>query len=187
MNREVIWQADGGVGQEHVVISDREGVIIADGFGIATREMAPTRVRYQVLCDADWAVRGVSISTEVNGGSPTLVELRSDGKGTWTNNDGSPLPHLDGCVDVDISTTPFTNTLPIRRLDLQPGQVEDIRVTYIDVSSLKVEPWDQRYTGVSDGVIRYESVGSDFRRDLEIDEDGLVVEYPGLFSRVWSR
>lgn len=186
MNREVIWQAEGGIGQEHLTVSDRDGVIVADSFGVALLEMRPVRFRYQIVCDASWVVRGVSVSTEVAHGSPMVIELRSDGAGTWTNSDGSPLPQLDGCVDVDISCTPFTNTLPIRRLDMQPGQVEEIQVTYIKVPSLAVELWRQRYTSVAEGVVRYESVNSDFQRDLDVDRDGLVRNYPGLFTRIWS-
>jgi hypothetical protein len=35
--------------------------------------------------------------------------------------------------------------------------------------------------------VRYESIGTDFRREVRIDDDGLVTAYPGLFTRVWSR
>ena len=186
MNREVIWQAEGGIGQEHLTVSDRDGVIVADGYLIAKPAERPVRVRYQVVCDSSWVVRGVGITTEVAHGSPTVIELRSDGKGHWSNSDGSPLPQLDGCIDVDISVTPFTNTIPIRRLDLQPGQSETIHVTYINIETLAVEPWEQRYTRIEPGRVRYESVTSGFSRELEVDEDGLVRNYPGIFTRVWA-
>jgi hypothetical protein len=35
-------------------------------------------------------------------------------------------------------------------------------------------------------VYRYESVGTDFRADLGVDGDGLVVDYPGLARRLWA-
>jgi uncharacterized protein len=186
MNREVIWQAEGGIGEEHLTLSDRNGVIVADSFAIAKPGEAPMRVRYQVVCDASWVTRGVSITTELAGGSPTVIELRGDGKGRWTNSDGSPLPQLDGCVDVDITTTPFTNTLPIRRLGLEPGASATIHVAWIDVETLKVTPSEQRYTVLGPGVVRFESLETGFRRDLDIDEDGLVRNYPGLFTRIWA-
>ena len=186
MNREVVWQAEGGIGQEHLSLSDREGVIVADSFAIALLDSRPVRVRYQVVCDSGWVTRGVAITTGLAGGSPTVIELRSDGNGHWTNSDGSALSHLDGCTDVDITTTPFTNTLPIRRLGLKPGQAETIHVAWIDVEALSVVPKEQRYTGVSAGVVRFEAVDSGFRRELDVDEDGLVRTYPGLFTRVWA-
>ncbi len=42
----------------------------------------------------------------------------SDGHGHWRKADGTALPQFDGCVDIDLAGTPFTNTLPIRRLGL---------------------------------------------------------------------
>jgi hypothetical protein len=96
------------------------------------------------------------------------------------------LPEFDGCLDIDISATPFTNSLPIRRLHLQPGQAEEIRVLFIDVPTLEIEHADQRYTGLADGAVRFESLGTDFVRELAIDPDGLVVTYPGLFTRVYA-
>ena len=52
----------------------------------------------------------------------------------------------DGCIDVDISAAPFTNTLPIRRLGLMKGERREIRVAYLALPALTVEPADQAYT-----------------------------------------
>jgi hypothetical protein len=47
---------------------------------------------------------------------------------------------------VDISETPFTNTLPIRRLALAPGESAGVSVAYFDGSELQPCPEPQRYT-----------------------------------------
>lgn len=184
MQREVIWQAEGGIGQEHLTLSDRQGVIVADSFAIIKPGPAPLRVRYQLVLDAGWTVRGAAITTENAHGSPTVFELRTDGKGHWSTSDTTPLPQLDGCLDIDISSTPFTNTLPIRRLDLREGVTETIHVVYINVESLNVEAREQQYTRLDEKSVRYESPG--FQRDLDVDADGLVRNYPGLFTRIWA-
>ena len=48
-------------------------------------------------------------------------------------------------------------------------------------------PAEQRYTclerGETGGRYRYES--GDFSVDLPVDADGLVVDYPGYWRRVW--
>ena len=54
----------------------------------------------------------------------------------------------------------------------------------MDVPSLEVIPDPQRYTRIDNRVYRFESLDSDFTRDIQVDADGFVVEYPGLFSRV---
>jgi hypothetical protein len=51
-------------------------------------------------------------------GEQRKLELISDGRGKWTDASGNPLPALDGAIDMDLSVSPFTNTLPIRRLRL---------------------------------------------------------------------
>jgi hypothetical protein len=186
MKREVIWQAAGGIGEEHLTLSDRNGVIVADSFAIAKPGEVPMRLRYQVVCDADWVTRGVAVTTEIAHGSPAVIEMRSDGNGHWSNSDGSALPHLDGCIDVDINVTPYTNTLPIRRLRLAEGATETITVVYINVETLSVEPREQRYTRLSADTVRYEGVPSGFTAELAVDADGLVRNYPGLWTRTWS-
>ena len=95
---------------------------------------------------------------------------------------------LDGCIDVDISATPFTNTLPIRRIHWQVGQSEVFKMVYILVPDLTVNVMRQRYTCVEKteqgATFRYENVDDDFKADITVDQDGLVVHYPGLFERV---
>jgi hypothetical protein len=74
---------------------------------------------------------------------------------------------------------------PSARLALGRGQSETIRVVYVRLPELAVSVDRQRYTCLEPGRrYRYESVDSDFARDIEVDDDGLVVTYPGLFRRV---
>ena len=120
-----------------------------------------------------------------------VLALSSDGSGRWTGPDGTHRPALDGCFDVDLPSTVFTNTLPIRRLAMVPGWSEEISVVYIAVPDLAVSVARQRYTcltwGPEGGRYRFEGVGTGFTAELTLDGDGLVVEYPRIARRVWSR
>jgi hypothetical protein len=118
-------------------------------------------------------------------GGHGMVEFASDGAGNWVDGSDAAIPQLAGALDVDISVTPFTNTLPIRRLNLQEGQCAEILAVYIQVPGLTITTDRQRYTCLESAVrYRYESVDSDFARDIDVDAHGLVVTYPGLFKRV---
>ena len=44
---------------------------------------------------------------------------------------------------------------------------------------------EQHYTGLADGHVRYTSVASGFERELALDPEGFVLDYPGLFRRDW--
>jgi hypothetical protein len=122
--------------------------------------------------------------------SQPSLHLLTDGAGHWTTSDGAPLSLLDGCMDVDLSATPFSNTLPIRRISWQRGQSALLMMAYIELPSLRLSVDQQRYTCLeplgAEGRFRFESLPSGFTADLSVDPDGLVVDYPSLFQRVWS-
>ena len=174
------WRDASGRGLEHAVFEDRgAGGVSFDSVVIGSPEDG-TAIAYSIRCDRSWRVREASVLLV---GTPEPLLLRSDGNGHWWGGEGTPLDALDGCVDIDIVATPLTNTLPIRRLRLRESQSETIRVAYIDLPSLTVRPEEQRYTRLGPRTYRFEALGSDFVRDIEVDEQGLILDYPGLFTR----
>ncbi len=85
--------------------------------------------------------------------------------------------------------TPFTNTLPIRRLGLDHDESAQIETVYISVPEFQLETATQRYTCLDalnedGGRFRYESISSGFEAELPVDSDGLVIDYPALFDRI---
>src|SRR3546814_19106602 len=96
---------------------------------------------------ADWRPRKVLLDCLGPRGGVTRL-LRATGRGQWKDDDGEILRELDGCHDVDISATPFTNTPAIRRLKLKPGQRAELRLVYVSVPSLQIRAAAHRYTSV---------------------------------------
>jgi uncharacterized protein len=188
VERRVMWQPWSGPGLESLrIVEDADGVR-AEAVVIGVDEGRSFAVRYAIRCDAAWHVRDVEIAS-LEGRSTTLA-LASNGMGRWTDGSGEHVPSLDGCLDVDLSATPFTNTLPIRRLSLAPGWATEITVVYIAVPALTVGVSRQRYRcltwGAGGGAYRFETGAGDFTADITVDADGLVVEYPQIARRVWS-
>jgi hypothetical protein len=95
------------------------------------------------------------------------------------------LPALTGCQDLDLWPTPFTNTLAIRRLGLALQERRVIRVVYVAAPALTVTVMEQAYTRLGERRYRYESVASGYQADLAVDAEGVVLEYPGLFRRLY--
>jgi hypothetical protein len=108
--------------------------------------------------------------------------LAGDGDGNWKHN-GETAAAFAGCIDVDIPLTPFTNTLPIRRLQLAPGESKDILVLYCDVLNEQLFAVRQRYRCLSRTKYHYENIPNDFEADIVVDDTGLVIDYPQLFVR----
>jgi uncharacterized protein len=58
-------------------------------------------------------------------------------------------------------------------------------VVYIVLPAFTVIAHPQRYLCLDPlNRCRYESLDTDFVREIEVDQDGLVLTYPGLFRRV---
>src|SRR5438270_8200366 len=184
--RDVMWTPAIGVGLEHLRLSQNMAGYSVSSVIIGIDDGKPFSAWYGIRCDANWRVQRVDIQGLQDGDK--RIELQADGEAHWQSRSGEPLTVLDGCIDVDISATPFTNTLPIRRLALNPGQSAELLVAYIALPTMEVQPDRQRYTclevSADGGLYRYESLSSDFTRDIRVDADGLVVDYPGLFKRV---
>ena len=179
--RVVRWQAEGTHGLEHLVMEWRHDGIRVDSVVVGQRFGAIYGLQYRIECDASWAVRSIVLNV-AGGGNLTLY---SDGKGHWHDDQNHALPELDGFIDIDISATPFTNTLPIQRLKLAQLERRFIRVVYISVPDLQIRAVEQAYTCVVPGSeYTYEGIFRDFTATLKVDEDGIVLDYPTLFKRI---
>src|SRR3954468_20416305 len=127
MNNEhtILWTPWAGPGLEHLRMVQHDDLILADGLiiGVAEEDGRPFRARYTIQCDARWHVRELRI--DMLDAANRRLDLMSDGAGPGADGGRAPLPGLVSCFDVDISATPFTNSLPIRRLALPPGATAD--------------------------------------------------------------
>jgi hypothetical protein len=180
--RTIRWSAWDGceAGLEHVDIRPADGGLDISGVVIAQEDGAKFGLSYRLKLDALWHTKEVLLRST----SGHALHLESDGRGHWQEN-GKDQPALQGCIDVDIQATPLTHTLPVRRLDLKDGESVDIRLCYITVPQLTVAPADQRYTALNAGSLyRFESLENGFTADLPVDQDGFVLDYPGLFKRL---
>lgn len=174
-----VWQPDLGEGAEACSFRATDRGYEANGEVAATLEGHPLEASYLVETDTAWRTRRVRVA--VRGGG--ALEIRSDGAGHWHGADGAALPDLDGCLDPDISMTPFTNTVAIRRLGSKVGEAAEIKVAYILVPELSLRAAPQRYTRRAERLWRFDGLDIDFTADITVDDDGFVVDYPGLFRR----
>jgi hypothetical protein len=139
------------------------------------------RVNYLIRTTTDWETLFVDILCQ-HENTTQKIQLESDGKGNWYS-DGMPMNEFQGCIDVDIPLTPFTNTLPINRLKLAPHEKQQIKVIYLDLLQKETKPVYQNYTRSSASAYHYENVPNDFEATISVDDAGFVVHYPELFTR----
>ena len=139
------------------------------------------KVDYQITTNQNWETVLFEINSR-HSNQTQSIRFEGDGKGNWKSN-GKKAEQFNGCIDIDIPLTPFTNTLPIRRLRLRQNQTQEIHVIYCDLLEQQIKPVRQRYTCLSDTEYHYENVPNDFEATIQVDESGFVIDYPSLFMR----
>jgi hypothetical protein len=188
--RSVLWCPIGAAGAEHCTLLRLakgfrlEGHVVtaATSPGSSSAGALPLHVHYIVDCDSVWRTRAVSIS-QYYGAEQRTLRLDVINKRWWTA-EGVEISELHWLVDVDLSVTPATNTLPIRRLALDVGQRADVTAAWLRFPALTVEPLPQTYERLAPNLYRYTSDGGRFAALLETDDLGLVVRYEGGWERV---
>lgn len=179
--RTVIWQAIDRTGLEYFTLTTLADGFLAEGRLIGVDEDVTYTFQYQIRTNSHWQVCEVIVQKDVT--NQTFIHLTADGLGKWFDRSGATLPELAGCIDIDLTLTPFTNTLPIRRLQFLPEKPQPIKVVYVELPTGKIRPIEQFYTQLSDDTYRFEQPEIDFCADLFVDVDGLVIDYPNLFRR----
>ena len=174
----VLWQASDGGSELCALERTREGWRLR-GTVLTHEASRPIELRYAVTVDPAWATTDVEVEVAVAGGAPReLPELSR----LWAGTERPP--EYDDCVDVDLSFTPATNTLPIRRLGLEIGDEAEIQVAWVVWPELRVRRVLQRYARLAQDRYRYTQ--DEFEAELLIDRQGLVLEYEGLWRAIAS-
>lgn len=172
----MLWQAsDGG---SEICVLERAGRGWRLRGTVLTHEgKEPIELRYAVSVDAAWATTDVEVLVAFAGGDLREPVALGD---LWSAKERPP--EYRDCVDVDLSFTPATNTLPIRRLGLQIGEEREIAVAWLVWPELRFVRAHQRYARITKDRYRYTQ--DDFEAELTVDEQGLVLEYEGLWKAV---
>jgi hypothetical protein len=141
----------------------------------------PTEARYEVVCDNLWRTRRAHISLRDKSGDRFLnVSVENH---CWFA-DGRLNPALTSCTDIDLEWSPSTNTLPIRRLGLAVGaRSGPVVAAWVRFPSLELQPLAQEYERISERCYRYTSSGGAFSAELSVDDEGLVIDYEGIWKR----
>jgi hypothetical protein len=170
----VIWHCSLLASSEHASLFEHGDERRWQGLAVLPLEGEPCHIAYEVIIDRDWMPRSSSVTVTLPR-QVRKIELRSDDVGHWEVN-GSAAPHLDRCGDVDLGWTPATNTVPIRRLDLEIGDTATVVASWVRFPELDVTANEQQYTRLAPDRWRYRSGDYDF--ELVTDAtSGIVLAY----------
>ncbi len=141
----------------------------------------PGVVRYRIDADRAWKTRTARIDLHL-GPLARSVRIATQPDGRW-HVGGMEQRDLRGCVDLDLTATAMTNTLPIRRLGLPVGSAATVPVAWMTFPDLEIHPVHQIYTRIAEDRYRYEAPHNRFSAEFTVDASGIVVDYPEYWTR----
>jgi hypothetical protein len=175
----VLWQQTEPFGADFVELQEVLGGWRISGIALFVHQGLPCRLEYAVLVDSLWSTRSVAVHGRT-GESVVAVRIAVDESREWALN-GKPCTTVSGCHDVDLSFTPATNVLPIRRLRLGVGESAPVRAAWLRFPELVLEPLDQTYLRTGPQSYLY-ATSSGFTAELQTRESGL----PETYGSYWT-
>ncbi len=182
--RDILWQWLDRPGLEHLQLTVGPTAIRAESLVVASIDGVMFQLEYQLICDNAWQFQTAELRLDHAGATRTLRIKHRDG--VW-QVDGAPRGDLAVAAEIDIMTTPFTNTLPVRRLAPWGDEPVEMTVAWVMLPSLEVHPVRQSYRRLAAGAppsrLEYRNLESGFTAVLGLDADGLVTDYADVWRR----
>ena len=191
MPRLVLWRGTEEWLAEAASVDFTDSGMTASGTQLGA-EPHPYRLDYRLDAGEEFVTRSLQVEASGEGWTRS-IELTHDGEGSWELQgegvDPGDTEIVQGALDCDLEYSPLTNLMPVRRHSIDEREIEvDFLVAWVSVPDLGLRASRQRYEHVSrsdaGAIVRFVSLDSDFSAELELDADGLVVDYPQLARRV---
>ena len=179
--KTLLWKRLDREGHEAFRLVRGDDEWILEGEAVFAEGELPCSIDYRIVCDESWRTLAASVYGHI-GPATVEVEIEVDASERWWRN-GTEVPEVFGCIDVDLGFSPSTNTLPIRRLNLDVGASASVAAAWLRCPQLDLQRLEQVYTRVSSRTYRYESAGGKFMRELDVDENGIVTRYPDFWLK----
>jgi len=181
LERAIVWRNLLTGGSEYFELLRKGNCHVLRGKVVSVLEPAePLFISYEVVCDDEWHTREARV-LQVSAGEQRELQIEV-AAGEWTVN-GKAMPELHGCLDIDLSATPSTNTLPLRRLKLQRGESRPVTAAWVRFPSLEIATLQQTYKRLDETRYLYESA-TGFTAQIRVDASSVVFDYPGVWTRV---
>lgn len=182
-DKVIVWRRLDVPGHDAASLRETPDGAELHGMAVFQDEGGPTALRYTVRCDPEWRTTE-GIVAGWSGVRPVELRILRLQSGDWTLN-GEACPAVSGCADLDLSFTPATNLLPLRRLNLPVGHRAEVRSAWLEWPAAILSPLTQRYSRRSATEYDYEADlpgAARFEGVLRVEPGGWVLDYAGIWQ-----
>ncbi|GFG99126.1 putative glycolipid-binding domain-containing protein [Mycobacterium timonense] len=140
---------------------------------------------YDLLTDETGATKRLGMTVTL-AERERVFSFARDEENMWlvTDHQGEHRAAYNGALDVDVEFSPFFNALPIRRLGLHEQAASvTLPVVYVNVPEMSIIADTVSYSSAgARGEIKVHTPIAD--TTVSVDEEGFIVDYPGLAERI---
>lgn len=140
----------------------------------------PVLLRYALACTDAWQTRSLTLAGWIDDREISLSIL-APGDGRWLL-DGVEQPAVAGCIDLDLAFSAATNMLSIRRLNLPVGRSAGVTSAWLTFPEFRLQPLPQTYGRRDESHYAYQAPTLGFSTVLTVSADGIVTDYPPLWT-----
>lgn len=177
----ILWRRTDQPGYDYCLLENIDERWHLSGTAIFSERQVPCRLDYEVTCDAGWRSLGGTINGW-HGEHSVWIEIVADPSNGWRLN-GLLVPATKGCLDLDLSFTPSTNLIPIRRLGLEIGSSSPSPAAWLGFPTLELEPLEQTYCRKGRWSYRC-SINPGYSVELMVNAAGLITRYPDRWESI---
>jgi uncharacterized protein len=174
-----IWRRLDTPGHDACWLLRNERGWMLDGAAIFKHAAGAARLAYRIQCDTDWRTLSGMVLGYIGNHlvSFNIARQASD----WTLN-GTVVPGLEQLDDLDLSFTPATNLLQLRRQDVPFGKSVSIPVAWLDIDTGALTSLPQFYERCGTSTFWYRAPTAGYEGMLELTPDGFIQNYPELWK-----
>ena len=180
MQNNIIWEGINDESVENCNVLTNEDGMEANATVSLLQDDYVCNIEYFVKINRQWESRYLKIVNCHEEGNKELELQRLPGN-KWMVN-GKEDAAYEGFDGIYISVTPFTNTFIINRKKLQEEESIKMRIIYIEPLEMRTEPIEVVYTKLTEREFEYQNLTTGYNVVLDVDENGLVTNYPGYFK-----
>jgi hypothetical protein len=149
------------------------------GAAVFSHEEGPACLAYCLEVDRGWVTKRGTIRGFV-GDRAVDHDIRRD-EDAW-RLDGVAVEGLGRLMDLDLSFTPATNVLQLRRAAPPLGQRVALPAAWFNLDDATLSELPQIYERLSATTYRYEAPSVPYLGVLEIGASGFIKSYPSLWA-----
>jgi hypothetical protein len=176
----ILWKSLQFPGHEACRMFYRASQWHMEGIAVFLYDSQACQLTYSIRCNSNWQTHSARVRGWVGARRINLALNVDAGQRWWLNQ--VEVPGVAGCVDLDLNFSPSTNTVAIRRLKLAVNEKREIQAAWLRFPSFSLEVLPQSYRRLRHDLYLYQSGGGRFSAKLEVDESGLVLEYPEIWK-----